>query len=167
MRAPRSLLDWLQHQLDRLPRILWFYAAISFGLAIIFMGMQPGQTLIRILPEFDFKDKLQHFSAFAFFAALLFRWIYPFDVRKRPRGLAPWLPVLLIPILIGTIDEFLQGYTPRRSSDPLDLLADSLGAATACWLGLHLRGQQLRRWKRRRRMRRPRRYRLPHHLKGS
>ena len=65
-------------------------------------------------------DKAVHFTYFGTMAFLL--WI----ATGKRYPLAVWLVVAAV----GATDEWLQAYTPGRTSDFFDWLADSLGAAT-------------------------------------
>src|SRR5258708_3046908 len=66
-------------------------------------------------------DKAIHFLFFGTMAFLL--WI----ATGKRWPLAAWLTVALI----GAADETLQAYTPGRTSDVNDWIADGLGAAAA------------------------------------
>jgi VanZ family protein len=85
------------------------------------------QLLLLAEPNFavrivDFTwDKAVHFLFFGTMAFLL--WI----ATNKRWPLAVWLTVALI----GAADETLQAYTPGRTSDVNDWIADSLGAAAA------------------------------------
>lgn len=75
-------------------------------------------------------DKLLHFLFFGFLATTIIR-----IPRVRSRSFGPWL-AWLAATLIGVLDEIFQGFSPFRTADPLDVLADSLGAALAIFLYL-------------------------------
>jgi VanZ family protein len=91
-----------------------------------FLGMT-AQLLLLAEPKFAIEivdrtwDKAVHFLFFGTMAFLL--WI---ALAKR-WPLAVWLTVAVI----GAADETLQAYTPGRTSDVNDWLADSIGAAAA------------------------------------
>ncbi|HEX8430308.1 MAG TPA: VanZ family protein [Longimicrobium sp.] len=72
-------------------------------------------------PNFSHSDKVSHFAAYAVFGAALAH-------GGLRRGVAPlWL--ILAGSLYGVSDEVHQRFVPGRSSDPLDWVADSAGAA--------------------------------------
>jgi VanZ family protein len=104
--------------LYQLPPILW--AAFIFVMSSI-----PSISLPKIggIPT----DKVVHFLIFFFLAALTYRAI-------DHQGKYPWLKdrhflfTVLFTSLYGAIDEFHQFFTPGRDSDPLDWLADAMGA---------------------------------------
>jgi VanZ family protein len=91
-----------------------------------FLGMA-AQLLLLAEPNFAVKiventwDKAVHFLFFGTMAFLL--WVA--TAKRWP--LAVWLTVAFI----GAADETLQAYTPGRTSDIHDWLADGLGAAAA------------------------------------
>jgi VanZ family protein len=102
---------------------------VSFALAVsatAYRGKLPAS-----LPQTEGLDKVGHFLIFgavAFFAdgALRYRRL----TRRTPwMRLAPvlvWLPV--------AIDEWAQRFSPHRSSELADLVADTLGIALGAWL---------------------------------
>lgn len=86
------------------------------------------------LPSLDFdlhfgaRDKLFHMLAYGLLGIFLLGVMRPSPVGYsfNQVGLAT-----LIATLYGITDEWHQAYVPGRTSDPLDLLADSLGALLA------------------------------------
>jgi hypothetical protein len=91
-----------------------------------FLGMT-AQLLLLAEPNFAVRivdltwDKAIHSLFFATMAFLL--WV----ATGKRWPLAVWLTVACI----GAADETLQAYTPGRTSDVNDWIADSLGAAAA------------------------------------
>lgn len=69
-------------------------------------------------------DKIVHFSVFGLLATL---------VARAPGTSRAW-PAILIVSLFGITDEFRQSFTPGRSVEFADWMADTLGAATAVTL---------------------------------
>lgn len=95
------------------------YAGVLFALS-----SQPN-PLPFLPPEFLLQDKLLHGLAYAVLGALLFSGF-------RGTGCTPRRAVLLsvlVASLYGATDEFHQSFVPGRSPDPLDWVADTLGAA--------------------------------------
>lgn len=84
----------------------------------------------RALPALRFPlahwDKLAHGTVFAVLAVLV-AWGL---ARAWPRW--PWARVLLLALLVsvayGALDEVHQRRVPGRTPDPMDLMADGLGA---------------------------------------
>ncbi len=132
------LVDWFA---DRIPMVGWRVVALTLGAGIVWMGNRPRSELASIggLPA-GF-DKVMHFTAFALFAAAIWRGLYPRVARRAPAIPHAWMLVILIPFLTGALDEFLQGFTPGRSRDVRDLAADTLGAICVCALGLWYRAR--------------------------
>jgi VanZ family protein len=80
------------------------------------------------LPEIPNLDKFLHFGYFFGGGGLLSAYLFCRN-PERPN----WLRILLITAVVigsvGILDEIHQTYTPNRSgNDPLDWLADILGA---------------------------------------
>lgn len=94
--------------------------AIIFLGGLFFGGAQPNAAA-WVSPPWD---KLVHFIAYGGFTALL--WV-SFGGRR------PWLG-FGIAVLVGLLDETTQSALPTRIADPVDLLADSCGAAAVTWL---------------------------------
>jgi len=100
------------------PPILW--AAGIFGLSSISLPPKP-----PLLPGLD---KIAHAGLYAILAYLLFRALF------QERGLLPWRAAawaFLLTALYGVTDEFHQQFTPNRSVDVVDWMADALGALSA------------------------------------
>jgi VanZ family protein len=104
--------------------------------ALCFVGFlaMTAQLLLLAEPNFAVElvdatwDKAIHFLFFGTMAFLL--WVA--TAKRWP--LAVWLAVALI----GAADETLQAYTPGRTSDINDWLADGFGAAAALFIALSL-----------------------------
>ena len=74
-------------------------------------------------------DKVVHGFMYAVLGALLVRALA--GGWDRPVTLRMALVAVLLATLYGVTDEIHQAFVPPRQSDPIDLLADSLGAAVA------------------------------------
>ena len=72
------------------------------------------------LPDLDQSDKVLHFAAYAGLGGLL-------AYGGAPAALGP-LPLIAIGSLYGASDEIHQSFVPGRTPDPLDWVADTLGA---------------------------------------
>ena len=70
-------------------------------------------------------DKVLHWGAYGVLAGL---WLWALEFRRA------WL-AWCIPTAFGAFDEWHQSQVPGRTSDPGDVVADALGAATllALW----------------------------------
>src|SRR5438270_3789909 len=109
--GPRRLSAWL-------PVVLW--AGVIFALSSI-----PGTRLPAIdLPQ---SDKIGHALLYGVLGGLLCRALD----RSRTRGKARshLLLAILIATAYGVSDEIHQLWTPQRSADWRDVVADASGAA--------------------------------------
>ena len=87
-----------------------------------------GQSSLRT-PDLNFIlpiDKVGHFLIFGLLATLVMR--IPKIYILRWRGA---LASALIVIAYGAVDEWRQSFTPGRTAEPYDLIADALGASIA------------------------------------
>lgn len=77
---------------------------------------------LRPMPEIPLglSDKLAHFAGYAAMAAGIAGFAH------RPREIARWA---LLAVAMGGLIEVAQGFTPTRSPDPLDFLANTAGVA--------------------------------------
>lgn len=74
------------------------------------------------LPHVEVSDKLEHFAAFTLLGVLL-----NIVLHQITRRHADWLTLLIV-LIYGALDEFLQPLT-GRTCDFTDWLADGTGAA--------------------------------------
>jgi VanZ family protein len=65
-----------------------------------------------------------HFTEYFVLASL---WIWALGPRAIPAAAA-------ISLAYAATDEFHQGFVEGRDADPLDVVWDAAGIATACWL---------------------------------
>jgi VanZ family protein len=111
------------------PPLLW--AGLLF-----YLSSQSSLPTISTLPQFD---KVEHLGAYGALGALAFRAFFAFGAPAR-RAL---LFAFLAGALYGLSDEFHQVFTPHRTADLFDALADGTGAglgAAAWWLVVRLVG---------------------------
>lgn len=74
----------------------------------------------------SWRDKVDHFCVYALLATLVFQ-----ALPSKLQGTARWLSAFLLVSAFGIWDETIQHFNPARTGDPLDWLADSMGALTA------------------------------------
>jgi VanZ family protein len=86
-------------------------------------------------PSIEGIDKVVHFSIYGLLATLV--------VRLGQTRASRWITILLVS-LYGISDEWHQSFTPGRSVEFADWVADTLGAATAVALYTFWAGY--RRW---------------------
>jgi VanZ family protein len=104
------------------PALLW--SAVIFGLSSI-----PGDALPS-LPGWWSADKLVHGGVYGVLGALC--WWGLRRTWARDRGLVQQVFAAgMCTALYGITDELHQAFTPRRSPDPFDVMADAVGG----WLG--------------------------------
>lgn len=133
-----------------LPGRVWLCLTIITALVIIRLGTRAAQDLpdTSFLPEGT--DKIVHAIMYGSLAFCAFCYAYPLDLKRRARVGEPEAFVLFIPLMVGMLDEFLQGFTPGRSQDAFDLMADMTGAVLVLALGLVWRVREIGTLKRRR-----------------
>lgn len=103
--------------------LAWLAVALWAG-AIFYLSSLTGREIERIAP-FDFWDKAMHFSAYAVGGVLLgaaLRWSFPAWSWKKII-----VTGALSLSLYGVSDEIHQMFTPFRSADVSDWIADTLG----------------------------------------
>lgn len=124
---------------ERIPRDVWAGLTLLAGCSILYMGMRPGDTI----PNFNLLlagiDKVLHFTAYACLATCVWRSIYPVYTSKTPAISHGWLLVILVPAMVGFLDETFQSITPGRSADYRDWIADALAGIIVCAVGLYSR----------------------------
>lgn len=94
----------------------WIYAAVLAGVVVWASGH--GQVAAPDIVDFD---KIAHFSIFGLMATLVVR---PFRRRHL-------LWAVAIVSVFGLTDELHQSFTPGRSMDVFDWVADTSGAVVA------------------------------------
>ena len=103
----------------------WLVGVISGSLA----SGDEMSSLDKVLPFLQY-DKLMHYGAYA---GLAFLSLLAFE---RRRGIA----VALSMILLGGVIEFLQNFSPGRTPEFADAIANTLGVFTGIALGLLVTG---------------------------
>lgn len=103
------------------PTSAWLWP-VAFALAIV---AQSSHAAVAMPAELWNGDKLVHFLAFGLLGTAIIRAL---GARR------PWPRALIATALVslfGASDEIHQHFTPGRSSDVFDWVADTLGAVTA------------------------------------
>jgi hypothetical protein len=120
-------------------RLAWLWGPAVAQMAIIFaassipdLGTLPGGV----------SDSSGHSIGYAILGALLLRALAQGRLSEVTWGRA--LAAFLLASVYGVSDEAHQAFVPGRFPDPLDLLADSIGAAVA--VTLCLAAARVRRW---------------------
>jgi VanZ family protein len=106
--------------------LLYWLPVLVYLTVILALSAQP-----YLSPPFEFpnSDKVMHILEYFGFGLLLARALRPTARIRLP--LVAALAALSIGIVVGTSDEYLQSFVPGRSSDPMDLLADTVGLTLA------------------------------------
>lgn len=72
-------------------------------------------------------DKLLHAIEYGFLSMLCYRAFFRAS-RLSGQTVPAWIAGAVLAILYSLTDEFHQSFVPDRSADPLDLVADGVGA---------------------------------------
>jgi VanZ family protein len=113
--GPRADPPWLRAWA---PALLW--SSVIFALSTV-----PGNKLPP-LPQWWNADKLVHGLVYAVLGALCWRAVRATVVRGRGHLVQVWAAVTCTAVY-GITDELHQAFTPFRSPDPLDVIADAVG----------------------------------------
>lgn len=106
--------------------------------AIFFLSHQPGDRLY--MPPIPGIDKMAHMAAYAALAAAV---LYAFQLpAKNKTAVQVSLLTIGICIFYGIGDEFHQSFIPYRYVSFADLVADALGAVTACVMWFFWKGRR-------------------------
>lgn len=104
---------------------------LAYLACITWMSHQPGRP--GSLP-FPHLDKLIHVVEFSLVGVLLFRWIvhHPRVAPRTVRGAIG--AAVALGVGFALLDEFHQSFVPGRSTELLDLVADTVGVTLGAWL---------------------------------
>lgn len=112
-------------------RVPWFYKVIATILYAAFIYYESSQDTSSVsLPSYS--DKVIHFMVFGFLC-LMICWTLS-SVTLGNKRIYKIILAIGITSLYGISDEFHQFFTPNRSVDIFDWLADTAGAVTAGFL---------------------------------
>jgi VanZ family protein len=105
----------------RLRRWIWTWLPLLlYAGGVTWLSSQPSTELPA--QTFAFEDKLVHMTIYALFGALAARAALRSELGR-------WAFLLYLTcVAYGLFDEWYQQFTPGRSSDLLDALADAIGA---------------------------------------
>ena len=109
-------------------KYLYWLPAVLFASLIFYMSEQqnpPGASLFEFLPN---ADKLAHMAEYFILSLLVYLALVKAHTCKAPA--AAVFSVIIISIY-GASDEFHQNFTPGRTVDFFDWLADLTGALAA------------------------------------
>lgn len=104
---------------SRVSRLRWLYPLALAAMVVIASSRSQVAA-----PSISYFDKIAHFGVFGLLGTLL----------ARSPGVRRFRYAILIVSLFGISDEFRQSFTPGRSVEFADWMADTLGAALAVTL---------------------------------
>ena len=102
-------------------RVWTWLPLLLYAAGITLLSSQPSTSLPA--PAFAGEDKLVHMAIYSLFGALAARAALRAGLGRRA------VLLYLACVAYGLFDEWYQQFTPGRSSDLFDALADALGAA--------------------------------------
>lgn len=123
-------------QVQYSPRYLfirYWIPVIFYGILIFYLSSIPFR--IRHAP-FPYYDKVFHFFEYGVFAGLWYRALWRTTRLPEHGWWWPGIVTILICSAFGIGDELYQKFTPHRTSDFYDLMADASGALAAVVLSL-------------------------------
>lgn len=142
----KTLNRFFDNIIDCFSRRDWIILTTLTAVLIILVGMRPGYELRQLGFFLRGTDKVLHALAYGGLTACVFRSVYPLSAWRRPfGGNWAWVLVLGIPLVVGSLDEFLQGFAPGRARDMGDLAADMAGAGFVYGLAVFFRARARRR----------------------
>lgn len=106
---------------SKLGRLWRWVPALAMAVLIFVLSSIPGSRLPSV--SFRLADKLAHALVYAVLGALL-----ALGLRGHKRAWDAVLSATILGAFYGLSDELHQHFTPHRSSDVLDALADAIGA---------------------------------------
>lgn len=106
-------------------RLFYWLPPIAWAAGIFLLSCLPSK---QHEPLFEGVDKVFHFALFGMLSVLLF---FAFFYGQRRPPLKAALLALLITAAYGAFDEFHQSFTPTRSVDVFDWVADAAGGMLA------------------------------------
>lgn len=112
---------------------LYRLPVIVLCLFIFWQSSYPG---IITKPLFPYDDKVLHFSAWAFLAFLLARYL----IAEKPSWSLKKIKIItiLFACLFGLSDEIHQAFVPSRDGSAGDFLADCAGSIFGCLMYLEI-----------------------------
>jgi undecaprenyl-diphosphatase len=133
--ATGAAIYGLRHAGDEwVTRLQWFLW-LQIALALVVTQMAYLDLNPKALLAWPFSDKVLHALLFGAITFWLNLWLQ--DRRLYYRGWALPLAILL-PFTIALLEEGLQAFSPLRTADITDLLADLTGMLIFWWISYHL-----------------------------
>ena len=113
-------------------RRTWFYLFILLTIAIGYLSLIKAPT-VQI--AFDVRNRTMHFLAYFVYSLVIGMWRSIVNGEKK--RVTSFTQASIIPVVYGSLLEWLQMYLPGRDADPVDglfnILGGITGAALACF----------------------------------
>jgi VanZ family protein len=116
--------------LNKLRNFFAYWFPILLYCMLIFI--QSSHPSPNIGPDWPFKDKVLHFTAYALLGALFLRAFYTTRIKHHLKLI--FTLSVLFSALYGISDEIHQSFVPYRTADVMDALADMLGSIAGVYL---------------------------------
>lgn len=107
---------------------------LLYGMGIFLLSSIPARSFPQRWSSLWSYDKVVHAILFAGLAAVLYRALALSAAGARAAIL--WIAAVVLASGYGVLDEIHQRFTPGRSSDPKDALADLIGASAGALVAL-------------------------------
>lgn len=114
---------------------VWRIIMLLYLLAVAYICFAPGDRMPQ-MPQWDLPipmDKLVHFTMFLPFPIVAF---FAFNLKGSLKNIAV---LFLIGVSLAGLTEIIQSFSPTRSMEGMDFLADCIGIGLSCLLLLLLR----------------------------
>jgi VanZ family protein len=107
--------------------VVYYLLTGAYCTLIFWLSSQPDPPVMEpLFPQFD---KIEHMIAFGVMDALVLMGMWN-NTRKHSLARLLWWPVLFT-VAFGLSDELHQHFVPGRHVDPLDIVANAIGAILA------------------------------------
>ena len=113
--------------LSFLPRFLWYWLPVLMYVCMILT--LSGQPHLRPPFHFAFADKASHMLEYSGLGVLLAQALRA--GRPAAMSMRTAIAAIALGMIMGAGDEFFQSFVPGRTSDILDVLADTTGVVLA------------------------------------
>lgn len=117
--------------LNKEPGVLTLPVLVLYTILLTFLSLMPGDSVKTTITGID---KVFHFILYSILAFLIFRFLI---FLKKPQKLAnKTLLCISSGSIYGIIMEIMQGFSPNRTPDSFDALANFLGCIAGSLLYL-------------------------------
>lgn len=116
-------------------QMIWKILMLLYLVAVAYICFAPGDSIPQ-LPKWNIPipmDKLVHFTLFLPFPIVAF---FAFNLKGSFKNICL---LFLVGIVLAGLTELIQSFSPTRSMEAFDFLADSIGISLSCLLLIFLR----------------------------